>query len=389
MSLDVRESVPLAPLTTLGVGGPARYFAEAEGEAAVVEAFRFAEARGVPLFVLGGGSNLLVADRGVDALVLRVRVRGIELMGGRGEASGGDASGREIGGGEAGRALVRAGAGEAWDDLVARSVAEGWAGVECLSGIPGDVGATPIQNVGAYGQEVAETIVEVRAIDRATGAAAVLSGADCGFGYRDSRFKRAWRGRYVITAVTFALRPGGAAAVRYPELQRALAAPAGGAAPPLGEVRSAVIALRRGKSMVLDPADENGRSAGSFFMNPTLAPGAAAAVVARIEAAGVLAPGEAIPRYPAEGGRVKLSAAWLIERAGFAKGTRHGAAGISTRHTLALVNRGGATAEELLDLARRVRRGVLDRFGVALSAEPDLVGFAPGEIDDLAGGAHL
>ncbi|XXU32035.1 UDP-N-acetylmuramate dehydrogenase [Sorangium sp. So ce887] len=367
----------MAPLTTLGVGGPARFFAEAEGDAAVVEAFRFAEARGVPLFVLGGGSNLLVADRGVDALVLRVRVRGVEVVG----AKGGE-------GGRGPSLLVRAGAGEGWDDLVARAVAEGWAGVECLSGIPGDVGATPIQNVGAYGQEVAETIAEVEAIDRATGAAAVLSGADCGFGYRDSRFKRAWRGRYVITAVTFALRPGGAAAVRYPELQRALAAPAAGAAPPLPEVRSAVIALRRGKSMVLDPGDENGRSAGSFFMNPTLDAGAAAGVLARIEAAGVLAPGEAIPRYPAGGGRVKLSAAWLIERAGFAKGTRHGAAGISTRHTLALVNRGGATAAELLDLARRVRRGVLDRFGVALSAEPDLVGFAPGETDDLASGAH-
>ncbi|WP_437895852.1 UDP-N-acetylmuramate dehydrogenase [Sorangium sp. So ce124] len=385
MSLDVRESVALAPLTTLGVGGPARYFAEAADEAAVIDAFRFAEARGVPLFVLGGGSNLLVADRGVDALVLRVRVRGIELLRGRGVAGGAETGGGE----EAGRALVRAGAGEAWDDLVARSVAEGWAGIECLSGIPGDVGATPIQNVGAYGQEVAETIVEVRAIDRATGAAVVLSGADCGFGYRDSRFKRAWRGRYVITAVTFALRPGGAATVRYPELQRALAVPAGVAAPLLGEVRRTVIALRRGKSMVLDPADENRRSAGSFFMNPTLAPDAAAAVLTRIEAAGVLAPGEAIPRYPADGGRVKLSAAWLIERAGFTKGTRHGAAGISTRHTLALVNRGGATAEELLGLARRVRRGVLDRFGVALSAEPDLVGFAPGEIADLVSAAHL
>ncbi|WP_437628145.1 UDP-N-acetylmuramate dehydrogenase [Sorangium sp. So ce1151] len=379
MSLDVRESVPLAPLTTLGVGGPARFYAEAAGEAAVVEAFRFAEARGVPLFVLGGGSNLLVADRGVDALVLRVRVRGIEPL----RAVDDDGTG-----GPPPRFLVRAGAGEGWDDLVARAVAEGWAGVECLSGIPGDVGATPIQNVGAYGQEVAETIAEVHAVDRATGAAAVIAGADCGFGYRDSRFKRAWRGRYVITAVTFALRPGGAAAVRYPELQRALAAPAGGAAPPLAEVRSAVIALRRGKSMVLDPADENGRSAGSFFMNPTLEAGAAAGVLARIEAAGVLAPGEAIPQYPAGGGRVKLSAAWLIERAGFVKGTRHGAAGISTRHTLALVNRGGATAAELLELARRVRRGVLARFGVALSAEPDLVGFAPGETDDLAGGDH-
>nr|WP_269084166.1 UDP-N-acetylmuramate dehydrogenase [Sorangium cellulosum] len=369
----------MAPLTTLGVGGPARFFVEAADEAAVVEAFRFAEARGVPLFVLGGGSNLLVADRGVDALVLRVRVRGVELAG------GGDAAGD---GGRGPRVLVRAGAGEGWDDLVARAVAEGWAGVECLSGIPGDVGATPIQNVGAYGQEVAETIAEVRAIDRATGAAVAIAGDDCGFGYRDSRFKRAWRGRYVITAVTFALRPGGAAAVRYPELQRALAAAPGGAPPPLAEVRRVVIALRRGKSMVLDPADENGRSAGSFFMNPTLEAGAAAGVLARIEAAGVLAAGEAIPRYPAGEGRVKLSAAWLIERAGFAKGTRHGAAGISTRHTLALVNRGGATAAELLELARRVRRGVLDRFGVALAPEPDLVGFAPGDVDDLVGDAH-
>ncbi|XXU91095.1 UDP-N-acetylmuramate dehydrogenase [Sorangium sp. So ce1099] len=379
----------MAPLTTLGVGGPARFYAEAAGEAAVVEAFRFAEARGVPLFVLGGGSNLLVADRGVDALVLRVRVRGIEpVRGAMGAAGAADAADDGGTGAPAPRVLVRAGAGEGWDDLVARAVAEGWAGVECLSGIPGDVGATPIQNVGAYGQEVAETIAEVHAVDRATGAAAVIAGADCGFGYRDSRFKRAWRGRYVITAVTFALRPGGAATVRYPELQRALAAPAGGPPPPLDEVRRAVIALRRGKSMVLDPADENGRSAGSFFMNPTLEAGAAAGAIARIEAAGVLAPGEAIPRYPADGGRVKLSAAWLIERAGFAKGTRHGAAGISTRHTLALVNRGGATAAELLDLARRVRRGVLDRFGVALTPEPDLIGFAPGETDDLVGGTR-
>ncbi|WP_437754606.1 UDP-N-acetylmuramate dehydrogenase [Sorangium sp. So ce1389] len=365
------------------MGGPARFYAEAADDAAVVEAFRFAETRGVPLFVLGGGSNLLVADRGVDALVLRVRVRGIEPV--RGLVRDVNHDDPSV---PAPRVLVRAGAGEGWDDLVARAVAEGWAGVECLSGIPGDVGATPIQNVGAYGQEVAETIAEVHAVDRATGAAAVIAGADCGFGYRDSRFKRAWRGRYVITAVTFALRPGGAATVRYPELQRALAAPAGGPAPPLDEVRRAVIALRRGKSMVLDPADENGRSAGSFFMNPTLEAGAAASAIARIEAAGVLAPGEVIPRYPADGGRVKLSAAWLIERAGFAKGTRHGAAGISTRHTLALVNRGGATAAELLDLARRVRSGVLDRFGVALTPEPDLVGFAPGETDDLVGDAH-
>jgi UDP-N-acetylmuramate dehydrogenase len=373
------------------VGGPARFFAEATGEADVVEAHRFAAARGVPLFVLGGGSNLLVADRGLDALVVRVRVRGVAV---------------ELP--DAGRAIVRAGAGERWDDVVARAVAEGWAGVECLSGIPGDVGATPIQNVGAYGQEVAETIVEVRAVDRTTGAAVVLAGADCGFGYRDSRFKRGWRGRHVITGVAFGLRPGAPPALRYPELVRALAAgsgaasapaagaasapaPAAGAAsdgpaPSLAEVRDAVIALRRAKSMALDPGDENARSAGSFFTNPTLDAAALEAARARIEAANVLGHGERFPQYPAGGGRVKLSAAWLIERAGFAKGTRHGAAGISTRHTLALVNRGGATAAELLGLARRVRQGVLDRFGVALTPEPDLVGFEAGEIEDLVAG---
>lgn len=360
------------------MGGPARFFAEVASEAHVLEALRFAAQREVPLFVLGGGSNLLVADRGLDALVVRLCLRGVEV---------------ELP--EPGRVLVRAGAGEPWDGVVARAAAEGWAGVECLSGIPGDVGATPIQNVGAYGQEVAETIVEVRAIDRATGAATVLAGADCGFGYRDSRFKRAWRDRFVITGVTFALRPGAPPAVRYPELARALGAtgastpstsPERAAPPSLAEVRDVVLALRRAKSMVLDPSDENRRSAGSFFTNPTLDAAGFEAARARIERAGVLGPGEAFPQYPADGGRVKLSAAWLIERAGFAKGTRHGAAGISTRHTLALVNRGGATATDLLELARRVRQGVLDRFGVALTPEPDLVGFDAREIGNLLSG---
>ena len=312
--------------------------------------------------MLGGGSNLLVSDRGLDALVLRVRLRGVTAE------PAGD------------RVLVHAAAGELWDDLVARAVAEGWAGLECLSGIPGDVGATPIQNVGAYGQEVAETVVEVRAIDRVTGAAVTLDAARCGFGYRDSAFKRRERSRHVLVGVTFALRPGGPATVRYPELRRALGDPDD---PPLRAVRDAVLALRRSKSMVIDPADENRRSAGSFFTNPTLDLPALEAARARIEASGVLAPGEDFPRYPAAAGRVKLSAAWLIERAGFAKGTRHGAAGISTRHTLALVNRGDATAADLLALARRVRDGVLDRFGVTLTAEPDLIGFEPAEVADL------
>ena len=223
----------------------------------------------------------------------------------------------------------------------------------------------------------------MRAVDRITHAAVTLDAARCGFGYRDSAFKGRERGRYIIVGVTFALRPGGATleAARYPELRRALGDPREPL--PLRAVRDAVLALRRDKSMVIDPADENRRSAGSFFTNPTLAPAALEAARARIEAAGVLHAGEDFPRYPGGGDRVKLSAAWLIERAGFAKGTRHGAAGISTRHTLALVNRGGATAAEILALARRVRQGVLDRFGVALTPEPDLVGFEPAEVADL------
>ncbi len=347
------------------MGGPARWLAEAEAEADVLEALAFARGRGAPVFVLGGGSNLLVADRGLDALVLRVRLRGLEA------SRRGD------------RVLVRAAAGEPWDDLVARAVAEGWAGLECLSGIPGGVGATPVQNVGAYGQEVAETIAEVHAVERRTGATTVFDNAGCHFGYRDSAFKRERRDDHVIISVTFALRPGGEAALRYPELRRALGDPA--KAPPLCEVRDAVLALRRAKSMVIDPADENRRSAGSFFTNPTLDPAAFEAARARIEAAGVLAPGEDFPRYPAASGRTKLSAAWLIERAGFTRGARLGPAAISTRHTLALVNRGGATAADLLALARAVRAGVLERFGVALTPEPDLVGFAPDEIADLVG----
>lgn len=364
-NLTIHEGAPLAPLTTLGVGGPARWLLEAGDELALREALAFAAERGAPLYVLGGGSNLLIADRGLDAVVLRPKLLGISV------ARAGD------------RVHVRAAAGVPWDGLVAAAVAEGWAGIECLAGIPGDVGATPIQNVGAYGQEVSETIVEVRALDRATGAAVKLDRERCRFGYRDSAFKREERGRYLITEVTFALTPGGAAAVRYPELRRALGDPA--AAPPLAEVREAVLRLRRSKSMVLDPADENGRSAGSFFMNPTLEEAAFAVVRGRIEAAGVLGPGEGIPTFPAGEGRVKVPAAWLIERAGFTKGFVRGRAGISTRHALALVNRGGAEAREILELAALIRREVRGRFGVALAPEPDLWGFSEEELGELTG----
>jgi UDP-N-acetylmuramate dehydrogenase len=314
------------------------------------------------VLVLGGGSNLLVADRGVEALVLRVRIAGITAER-RGE-----------------QMIVEAGAGERWDDLVARAVAEGWAGIECLSGIPGDVGATPIQNVGAYGQDVAETIVHVRTIERASGKIVEMDAAACDFDYRDSAFKREARGLLVVTRVTFALRPGGPPSVRYAELAKQLAA---FESPSLSEVRATVLALRKSKSMLLDRDAENGKSAGSFFMNPTLDPAELAAVRARVASSGVLRAGETMPEYPANEGRTKLAAGWLIERAGFGKGFGAGRVGLSTKHALAIVNRGGATATEIVALARAVKDGVRARFGVVLHAEPVLVGFSAEETDGL------
>jgi UDP-N-acetylmuramate dehydrogenase len=335
---------------------------EADSEAQVSAALAWAREQGVPVLVLGGGSNLLIADRGVEALVLRVRLAGITAEP-RGDAM-----------------IVDAGAGERWDDLVARAVAEGWAGIECLSGIPGDVGATPIQNVGAYGQDVAETITRVRAVERASGKIVEMDAAACGFGYRDSVFKRAAKDLLVVTKVTFSLRPGGAPSRRYAELAKALAA---FESPSLAEVRAVVLALRKSKSMLLDPGDENGQSAGSFFMNPTLDDAALAAVNARVAAAGVLRPGEAMPSYPAGAGRTKLAAGWLIERAGFGKGAGAGRVGLSTKHALAVVNRGGATAAEIVTFARGVKDGVRERFGVTLHAEPVLAGFSAAEVAGL------
>jgi UDP-N-acetylmuramate dehydrogenase len=342
--------VPLAPLTTLGVGGPALAYEEAATEPAILDALAFAAEGRLAVLVLGGGSNLLVADRGFDGLVLRPRLDHL-----RAEVEGD-------------RVVVDVGAGLAWDDFVAHAVARGWAGVECLSGIPGDVGATPVQNVGAYGQEVKDTIVSVRAVDRLTREVVTLDAARCAFAYRDSFFKREGKDRFVITSVRFALRLGGAPEIRYPELAKQL----GVASPSLAEVRAAVLALRRSKSMLFDLADENGRSAGSFFTNPIVEPALADAVAARA--------GGDMPRYPAPSGQVKLSAAWLIERAGFRKGDGEGRVGISTRHSLALVNRGGATAAEVVAFARRVQAGVRERLGVTLTPEPVMVGFAPGEL---------
>ena len=338
------QHVALAPHCTLGVGGPARFFLDLGDERPVRDALAWSRARGVPIRVLGGGSNLVVADAGVDALVVRIGMRGIAT--------------REV----SGAIELTAAAGEPWDALVALTVERGWAGLECLSGIPGLVGATPIQNVGAYGQEVSETLTALRALDTATGQLVTLGNDACGFSYRDSRFKSVEPGRHVILSVTYQLVPGGAPCVRYAALARHLAA-RGIVSPSLGEVRESVLAIRRSKSMVIDAGDENRRSCGSFFTNAIVS-AADADRVARVAA------DPALPRWPQPDGRVKLSSAWLIERAGFARGHREGAVGLSSRHALAIVAHDGARAADVVAFARRLTEAVQARFGVRLTPEP-------------------
>ena len=341
-----REDVRLGPYTTLGVGGPARWFVETTDEAAVHEALAWARARGLGLRVLGGGSNVVVDDAGVAGLVVKLATRGLEA--------------REVGA----AVELTAAAGEPWDALVAMAVGRGWAGLECLSGIPGLVGATPIQNVGAYGQEVSDTIVAVRALDTRDGAVISLDPPACRFAYRDSRFRSGEPGRFVVLAVTYRLRPGGAPTVAYADVARDLEARRVGA-PTLPDVRASVLAIRRAKSMVLDPGDPNRRSCGSFFTNPIVS----AAEAARVGAAAGAA---AVPRWPQADGRVKLSAAWLIERAGFARGMRDGPVGLSTNHALAIVAHEGAAAADVVAFARRLATAVEGRFGVRLTWEPVL-----------------
>ncbi len=348
----------LADHTTLRLGGPARSWVRATTEDELVAAVSAADAAGEPVLVLGGGSNLVVADEGFEGTVVEVATRGVT-------ADVGEVDDPTCGG-----AVVTVAAGETWDDLVARAVERGWVGIEALSGIPGSVGATPIQNVGAYGQEVAQTIASVRVWDRKLNGIRTFAAADCGFGYRTSRFKidrypddAAVGGRHLVLTVTFQLRQGSLGApVAYAELARTLGVEQGQRAP-LADVRTAVLGLRGGKGMVLDPADHDTWSAGSFFTNPVVP-------VADLP--------EGAPSWPtAEGGLVKTSAAWLIEHAGFEKGhgleLGDGRVALSTKHTLALTNRGGATAAELVALAREVRDGVASSYGITLVNEPVLV----------------
>ena len=340
------HEVPLAPRTTLGLGGPARRLAHVENVDDLKQALATAGAD--PVLILGGGSNLVVRDGGFPGTVIQIAIAGVKI--------------REHGD----HAVVSAFAGEPWDAFVAQMVDAKLSGVECLSGIPGLVGATPMQNVGAYGQEVADTIVLVRVLDRQTGEIESFEPKDCGFAYRTSAFKGSER--WVVLEVRFKLaRSGDSVPLKYPELSRTLGVGEGGRAP-LADVRSTVIALRRTKGMVVDPADPDSRSAGSFFMNPIVDAETLALLESNLPA------GTAMPRWAADDGKTKLSAGWLIERAGFAKGHGAGRAGISTKHALALVNRGDATTHDLLALAQEIQDGVRARLGIDLVPEPVIVG---------------
>jgi UDP-N-acetylmuramate dehydrogenase len=348
--IEIRENVPLGPLTTLGVGGSARFFVGARSVAEIEQAVAFARDRRLELFVLGGGSNLVISDRGFDGLVLRIGIKGTEEKP------------------EKGRVLLDAGAGVHWDGFVALCVARGYGGVECLSGIPGSVGGTPVQNVGAYGQEASETIVSVLAYDLAERRVRELEESECGFAYRSSVFNSSQRGRYIILRVRYELTPGAEPALRYADLQRHFAGC--GSKPKLAEVRAAVLEIRASKGMVLNPGDSDSRSAGSFFKNPVLSAERYAQLEEKAAARGLK-----IPSYPALSQQSKVSAAWLVENSGFHKGYVKGTVGISSKHALAIVNRGGATAADVLALRNEILSRVEQTWGVRLEPEPVFVGF--------------
>jgi UDP-N-acetylmuramate dehydrogenase len=348
----LEENKPLAPFTTLGIGGPARWFTVARNESEVAEAAAWARERSVSLFVLGGGSNLVVSDSGFNGLVVHVGLMGIT------ESPGAD-----------GDMVFEVSAGEDWDQFVQHAVNKNCAGIECLAGIPGTVGGTPVQNVGAYGQEVSSSIQRVRAFDLTQHDFVEFSASECGFSYRRSRFNTNDRGRFVVTRVDYRLTPGGTPTLRYADLQRAFLP---GSSPSLKETAEAVRRIRQSKGMLLVDGDPDCRSAGSFFKNPVVAE----EQVQKIATISGMHP----PRFPAgpgaeNEGRVKVPAAWLIEQAGFSKGYTLGAAGVSSRHTLALINRGGATASDILALARQIDSAVSERFGITLEMEPVMLGF--------------
>ena len=352
---SILEHVPLADHSTLGVGGPARYFLAAQTLAEATEALAWARESELPVTLLGGGSNVVIADAGLPGLVLQLADGQCELL---------DATEDLV--------RIRAGAGMPWDALVSRAVARGFGGIECMSGIPGMVGAAPIQNIGAYGQEVAEVIEAVEVLDMQTGIVFWLSAAECGFAYRDSVFKRQPH-QHLVCSLRLRLRPNAQPDVRYAQVAHALAGePLPDGAAGLTRVRDVVLRLRRDKAMVVDPEEPDSRSVGSFFTNPVVPVQVAVDAADRLRHS--LRPGETMPSWPAPGG-ITLSAAWLIEHAGMPKGYGEGPVGLSNKHTLALVNRGGAKASDVLDFADHVTQRVLDASGVRLQREPVLLGF--------------
>jgi UDP-N-acetylmuramate dehydrogenase len=349
----LQENVSLAPLTTFRLGGPARFFVEATSVGEVQEAVLSAQSRNLPLFVLGGGSNLVVADSGWPGLVLHVAIPGIEQH---------SAQDNE------GRVLFDVGAGESWDRFVSTAVMAKCAGVECLSGIPGSVGGTPVQNVGAYGQEVSQTIESVEVFDQNDGQIRDLCGEACGFAYRSSIFNTTERGRFIILRVTYALRPGGEPYLAYADLKRHFE---GRETPPnLAETREAVRHIRARKGMLIVAGDPDCQSAGSFFKNPVLSDVQHEELQKRAATKGLT-----LPSYPGLKKNRKVSAAWLVEKSGFARGYGFGHVGISSKHALAIVNRGGATAAEVLALKDQIQQRVEEIWGVRLEPEPVMVGF--------------
>ena len=350
--MRIEENKQLAPLTTLGIGGPARWFVSAESEADVVEAAAWAREAGTPLFVLGGGSNLLIADQGFDGVVLHIALKGIHVQEG---TTGSD------------ERVYSVAAGEDWDRLVQRTVDDDCAGLECLAGIPGTAGGTPVQNVGAYGQEVSSVIDRVRVFDLHEQVFGEFSASECGFAYRHSRFNTADRGRHAVTRVDCRLKLHGAPTLKYADLQKTFTPNSN---PTLQEVAATVRRIRQSKGMLIVDGDPDSRSAGSFFKNPIMTEEQVSSVASTA--------GAEPPRFPAgveREGSVKLPAAWLLEKAGFTKGYTLGRAGISSKHTLALVNRGGATAAEIMALADKIRDAVERKFGIQLHMEPVLLGF--------------
>jgi UDP-N-acetylmuramate dehydrogenase len=349
----VLENIPLAPLTTLKIGGPASYFVEAGSIGEVQEAVVFARSRDLPLFVLGGGSNLLVADAGWPGLVLKVAIQGIDLRNGHNED---------------GKALFDVGAGESWDRFVSHAVIAHCAGVECLSGIPGSVGGTPVQNVGAYGQEVSKTISSVQVLDLKDNQVRELCPEACEFSYRSSIFNTTERGRFIVLRVTYALTPGGSPRITYADLERHFEGRE--TRPDLAETREAVRHIRARKGMLIVPGDPDCQSAGSFFKNPILSEEQHEDLKQRAAARGLT-----VPSYPALETHKKVSAAWLVEHSGFTRGFGFGRVGISSRHALAIINRGAATAADVLALKGEIQHRVEEIWGVHLEPEPVMVGF--------------